>query len=575
MRYLGLACDYDGTIAQAGKVDAKTLEALRTVKASGRALLLVTGRELDDLQSVFPELGVFDWVVAENGALLYQPSTHDEIRLATPIRKDFAEALEQRGVEPLRVGRVIVATWEPNETVVLETIRDLGLELQVIFNKGAVMVLPSGVNKASGLLEALRRVELSSHNIVGVGDAENDHAFLAICEFSAAVANALPLLQERADLILKRDHGAGVTELTELMLKDDLRRLDRRLRRHAIQIGMDKRGRKVEIAPYGVNLLFAGSSGGGKSRLAKGFLEGLADQGYQFCVVDPEGDYEDFEAAVVLGDGGRVPSVTEAMQLLKDPNQNAIINLLGLPLDKRPAFFSSLLVELQEMRSRTGRPHWIVLDETHHILPRHHLPAAITLSQQLTNVVFITVLPEEVLPEALAMVDTVFAVGEAPGRTLAAFAEAVGEPVPGLQYGHLPPGEAIIWRRGASSVKRFTVAMTRFEHRRHRRKYAEGDLGPDLSFYFRGPRQKLNLKAQNLIIFSQLAEGVDDRTWNYHRRRHDYSNWFREVIKDPELAEEAEAIEAKKKLSAAESRHLIREAIAGRYTLPAEGIVGR
>ena len=64
--------------------------------------------------------------------------------------------------EPRIHGRVIVATWEPYETMVLETIRDLGLELQVIFNKGAVMVLPAGVNKATGLACALEQLGLSA-----------------------------------------------------------------------------------------------------------------------------------------------------------------------------------------------------------------------------------------------------------------------------------------------------------------------------------------------------------------------------------------------------------------------------
>ena len=48
----------------------------------------------------------------------------------------------------------------------------------MIFNKGAVMILPSGVNKATGLAAALEELGLSPHNVVGVGDAENDHAFL-------------------------------------------------------------------------------------------------------------------------------------------------------------------------------------------------------------------------------------------------------------------------------------------------------------------------------------------------------------------------------------------------------------
>jgi hydroxymethylpyrimidine pyrophosphatase-like HAD family hydrolase len=177
MRYHALACDYDGTIATGGRVDEATAAALQRLRASGRKLILVTGRRLDDLERVFPDLGQFDAVVAENGALLYMPADRDARVLAEPPPEAFLQALRARGVEPLAAGRVVVGTWRPNETVVLEVIRTLGLELQLIFNKGAVMVLPSGVNKATGLERALGELGLSPRNAVGVGDAENDHAF--------------------------------------------------------------------------------------------------------------------------------------------------------------------------------------------------------------------------------------------------------------------------------------------------------------------------------------------------------------------------------------------------------------
>src|SRR5688572_2353113 len=156
MRYHLLATDYDGTLATDGHVTASTLAALRALLATGRRLVLVTGRELDDLMSVHPDLGIFGRVVAENGALLYRPATKEKRRLAEPPPAAFIARLRQRGVTPLSAGEVIVATREPHEAAVLETIRELGLELQVIFNKGAVMVLPAGVNKATGLTAALQ-----------------------------------------------------------------------------------------------------------------------------------------------------------------------------------------------------------------------------------------------------------------------------------------------------------------------------------------------------------------------------------------------------------------------------------
>lgn len=222
MRYVALATDYDGTLAHDGRVDASTLAGLDRVRASGRRLLLVTGRELPDLRTTFPHLLRFDRVVAENGAVVLDPATGTERVLAEPPPPALLDQLRRRGVGPISVGRVIVATWEPHEKTVIETIRDLGLEMQVIFNKGAVMILPSGVNKATGLAAALAELNIAPENVVAVGDAENDHALLDLCGCGAAVANALPMLRARAEIDLKADHGAGVIELIDQLLADDL-----------------------------------------------------------------------------------------------------------------------------------------------------------------------------------------------------------------------------------------------------------------------------------------------------------------------------------------------------------------
>src|SRR5438552_8712359 len=222
MRYHALACDYDGTIAWDGEVSEDTILALQEVRKSGRKLILVTGRELDDLVKVFPRLDLFDRVVAENGALLYRPATREKRKLAERPPEEFIRELIHRGAERVSVGHVIVATWRPHETTAVEVIRDMGLELQVIFNKGAVMILPSGVNKATGLTAALQELGLSPHNVVGVGDAENDHAFLHMWECSVAVANALETLKQHVDWVASKRHGEGTSELVPSLIDSGL-----------------------------------------------------------------------------------------------------------------------------------------------------------------------------------------------------------------------------------------------------------------------------------------------------------------------------------------------------------------
>ena len=565
--FLALATDYDGTIAHHGVVDEATMEALRALKETGRLLILITGRELPDLRRVVSALDVFDRVVAENGALLYNPATQEEHLLAPPAPDRFVEALRARHVSPLSVGSCIVATWEPNEKVVLEAIRDLGLEFQVTFNKGAVMVLPAGVNKASGLAAALKDLELSPLNVIGVGDAENDHAFLKACGCSAAVANALPAVKENVDIDLKADHGAGVAELISLLCSDEGTLVPST--RHAIVPGWTRDGEPLLLGLSAGGVLIAGQSGIGKSTIATALTEQMFEQGLEFCVFDPEGDYSELANAIVIGDAKTVPNLGEAERLLRSLSANVVLNTQAMSLSERPAFFASLLPRLSTLRARTGRPHWLIVDEAHHLLAVERGGIAQVLPEQIPAVIFITVHPNQVSAVALRNVDHVLALGDDARETIASFCRQLGIPAPESEA-ELRNGEALYWRR-SSGRRSFPIrpASPKQSHRRHTRKYAEGDLGEDLSFYFRGAEGKLNLRAQNLVLFAQIAEGVDESTWDYHRRRGDYSLWFQNVIKDEDLARETATVEGDVSLDAVESRRRILAAIARRYTAPA------
>jgi hydroxymethylpyrimidine pyrophosphatase-like HAD family hydrolase len=571
MRYLALATDFDGTLAHDGVVDEASLAALERFRDSGRRLILVTGRELDELMGIFPRVDLFERVVAENGALLYRPRAREQKLLGEPPPPALVEAIRKPGVNPVSVGQGIIATVEPHQVAILEAIRELGLEWHVIFNKGSVMVLPSGVNKATGLCAALEELNLSPHNVVGVGDAENDHAFLSLCEFSAAVANALPTLKERADFVTRGARGAGVVELIDHVLADDLEQLSRCLSRHGVPLGRRDDDSEYSIACYGQNVLVAGTSGSGKSTITTGILERLAEQGYQFVVVDPEGDYSALEGAVVLGDPQHAPTIEGALDVLAKPGPNAVVNLVGIPIEHRPAFSDSLLPRLQEMRAKTGRPHWIVVDETHHLMPTTWHPATLTIPQRLEGMILITVHPESVAKALLNAVDLVLAVGDTPERTIRAFCGAVDDDYPKTPATTLEPLEVLAWRRRAQEPPvRVRCIPQRSERRRHSRKYAEGNLGPERSFHFRGPEGKLNLRAQNLNLFLQVGDGVDDETWMHHLRQGDYSEWFRTYIKDADLAREAEQVEQQAGVTPGESRTAIRQAVERRYTLPSE-----
>jgi len=566
MRFAALATDYDGTLADEGIVSPAAVETLRRFRASGRRVILLTGRTFASLLEVFPCPDEFDIIVAENGATLYNPATKSERALTDAPPAKFVEALESAGVAPLDVGRVVVATSESQKQNVLDVIQQLGLELHIVFNKGSLMVLPGGVNKASGLQAALNELHLSRHNVAGIGDAENDHAFLAACEFSAAVANALPTIKQRVHFVAGHKDGKGVSELCDSILSNDLRG-DRAWFGQPILIGRDEAGDNVTVDPYGISLM-AGPSGGGKSTLTTAFLEGLLAANYQFCAIDPEGDYELVGRPLVLGKPHHVPAISEVLTALQQPEQSVIVNLLSLDLEERPAFFKGLCERLEDFRSKTGRPHCVIADEAHHLLGSKDLPES-CLPKDHGGLMLITVKPERLPQPLLKSTRLVIAAGDDPEKTLRSYCERVGSDPPAGLVAPRERGQCLGWRPGSPSAFVFTPVETQTTRIRHRRKYAEGELAPERSFYFRGPDGKLNLRAFNLITFLQLMDGVDDETWLFHLKNRDFSDWFRREIKDEDLARDAEQVEQSPDASPQESRARFRTLITTRYTLPA------
>ena len=570
MRYIVFATDYDGTLATAGRANRAAVVALEKLKASGRKLILATGRHVGDLTNIFCATELFDRIVAENGAVLYAPALREEKVLAEPPSPRFLAALSEAKVN-FDLGRIIVSSWTPSEAVILDVIRKLALDYQVIFNKGAVMVLPSGVNKATGLRAALDDLQLSVHNTLAIGDAENDHAFLAAAECGVAVANAVPALRDRADVVTAGERGSGVIEIVDQLIENDLQPYDQKLDRSSVSLGRLKADKSaaIRVSSNRNGVLVAGTSGSGKSSAVAGILEDVIERGYQFCLIDPEGDFENFAGTLAIGTHTEGPKPDEIAKALKGP-QSLIVNLMAVPVKDRPAAFAALLPKIAEARARSARPHWLIIDEAHHLLPSGTPAAPGGVPQDLSGVILITVHPEHVAPAALAFVDVALTTGENARITLQSFSEQIHIPIPSCGGESPAAGEALAWYVRRNEAPKVVVTPTaKAERRRHRRNYAQGELSPEQSFYFRGPQAKFNLRAQNLMAFLQLSEGLDDETWLFHLRRGDYSHWFQTVIKDDDLAASARETESSLKDDPSLSRSKIREAIGSRYTAAA------
>ncbi|MBV8151483.1 MAG: HAD hydrolase family protein, partial [Candidatus Eremiobacteraeota bacterium] len=409
--------------------------------------------------------------------------------------------------------------------------------------------------------------KLSFHNVAAIGDAENDIVFLERCEAAFAVANALESVKQRCDATTEGDHGRGVRELIDRLIADDLRSVAAIDRRHQIPLGRDAAEAVVSVPAGCRGVLLAGTSGGGKTRFVSGFIERVAAAGYQYCVIDPEGDYGQIDGSILLGDEKAPPS-DEAIARAILEDDNPILCLLAVPPEDRPAHARALLSTLAELRVTHGRPHWLVIDEAHHLLPVHSVVES--APEDTGSTLFITTRPELVAQESLSSLDVVLAVGDDPRATIESARKIISskDPPAEVSRDHVPSGRMIVWRRDDPAR---AVAIETFrseaEHVRHLRKYAEGELAEEKSFYFTGPHNKQRLRAQNLMIFAQLAEGVDDETFRYHLKRHDYSRWICDAIGDEDLGEAVKAIETENG-GLDEDRRRLAAAVRERYTTP-------
>jgi hydroxymethylpyrimidine pyrophosphatase-like HAD family hydrolase/energy-coupling factor transporter ATP-binding protein EcfA2 len=557
MRFTVLACDYDGTIAREATVSDEMAWDLGRVRTSGRRLVLVTGRDLPTLRSVCPHLELFDRVIAENGALLHRPEDGSDQALADPPPDALVERLRGNDV-PVDTGRAVIFTWRPNEVAALEAITELGLGHQVILNRQAVMVVPPGITKGTGLLAALDELRMSAHNTVAAGDAENDHDLLAVSACGVAVGDAVPGLAERADHVTDAAGPGGVRELIATLLDDDLASWG--VAPQPVPLGHDADGNDVVWHPAGPTLLVTGGSGSGKSTLVSALLECLAAARYQLLVVDPEGDFEDVPGAVSVGSPQAAPSVDEIADLIEAGTDLTVASLLAVPTEDRPGVTREVLGRVAEIAGRFGRPHAVVVDEAHHAFP---LAAPVDTGALPAGLVLVTNALDHVQREVLADVDTVVAVGDDARVRIDEAGEALGAAPPDAPA---ETGEAagVAWRIAEGRLTWFEPVAARHRRRRHTTKMLAGDVGEGQRLAVTGPDGALSFEVRNLSEMVRVAEGVDAATWSHHRDRHDWSRWVRDVLDDDDLADAIETVESKD-LDAGAGPRALREEVALRY----------
>lgn len=539
-----LALDFDGTIAVHDTIDVEVAAAIQEARGAGLVAVLVTGRILSDLEALGSKLPPFDAIVAENGAVLKLPDLPSPITLSQEPDLRFLAELRRRGIQH-QSGQCVVEAGADAAPQVVEIIRSLGLPLAITFNLGRLMVLPHGVSKASGLQEALWRLRVSVHNAVAIGNAENDHQLLEVCEIGAAVAWGSEALKRVADEVVPGDGPGAVARYIRDILLSLPRIPPERMGRRRMRLGTLSTGELLDLAIRGRNLLVGGDPKSGKSWMAGSLCEQLILQRYSLCILDPEGDYTCLEAlpgVIVQPLGGKEASFAELERVLRHPDLSLVVDMSAAPQGEKPLLVRQLLETLNRLRRTTGLPHRVVVDEAHYFLNRLDGPEL--FDRELGGYLLVTYRISDLSPDILGASEAVIVTRVADRRqalALLALAPGAGTSSEWLALlAGLAIDEAVLLPgsfESGDSLKRFRVAPRLTAHVRHRQKYADVLVGVEQEFVFTQEGRPTGERARTVRDLLSMLPALPEDVIRGHLIRGDFRRWIEDVFGDSELGD--------------------------------------
>jgi hydroxymethylpyrimidine pyrophosphatase-like HAD family hydrolase len=425
IRYVVLAAGFDGTLARDGRCDERCIDVLRELSATGRKLILVTGRELRRLLEIFPEARLFDYIVAENGAVLHRTATRQSEILGQAPPEILLQELRRRQIMPLAVGSSIISTAGKYFEATRDALRKLKLHMdyELVTNDDTLLILPPGIDKASGMNEALRELGVSRHNLVAIGNAENDLPLLASAEHAVVVNNAAESIKQAADRVTEGEYCEGFLELARDLIATDLATA---VPRRRVVLGKGEDQREILLSPCKDSVLVSGPDEAARAAICNRLLEQLMQQDYQCCVIGADRNVPvasaraSFARMSSWGDAHDAPRLTDVLTSLELPTQSIEINLAALPPETRPVFVDALLLQLQALHDRAGRPHCILIHHAHHFLTGNQAASAIRRLSEVT-MIYSTAeasqLPAGVLNDVKLTIATGQPMGDAPELT--------------------------------------------------------------------------------------------------------------------------------------------------------------
>jgi hydroxymethylpyrimidine pyrophosphatase-like HAD family hydrolase len=509
-----VAVDLDGTLTSGGQVSAQAVDAIDQVRRNGLVVVVVTGRIGAELEVEFPQIaGRVDALLLENGAVAVIDGTTRA--LSEPADRALDDALADRGV-PYRRGEVLVAVDGEHAATVVEVIGQLGLDCQIIRNRAALMVLPAGVTKGTGLGAVLAEMNLSPHNTVAVGDAENDLSLLGMAEIGAAVADAVPSLRQHADLVLDQPDGAGVAELLTGPYLSGARRWCPP--RWWVDIGTFADGTPTRIPGSQARILVTGPAQSGKSYLVGLMAEQWILAGYCVVVLDPEGDHTDLQElnqVQVVDARHYLPEPTELVNTLLHPHTSIVVDLSGLAEPKKINYLHRLRSTAEAHREEHGFPHWVIYDEAHLLGTHEEAPWT-----RRGGYVLSSFAPKSLPAHEIDSTDIVLKLTTADTAT---------------EVTSRTTRRATV-RFGSGPSRPFTLADRRTTHVRHRHKYADVALPEKRRFYFQAIDGQSLPAAATMHDFRTALTHLNPQALQYHLERGDFSRWLEGTIADKDLA---------------------------------------
>ncbi len=543
-----VAVDFDGTLTSGGKLASEAVEAIDRARRNGLAIVLVTGRVGAEMLAEFPQIANhFDALVLENGAVIViDGQTH---ALAPPVDRDVDDALANRGV-PYRRGEVLVAVDGEHAAAVVEVIAELGMDYQIIRNRAALMVLPAGITKGTGLEALLAKMNLSPHNTVAVGDAENDLSLLGVAEIGAAVADAVSSVRRFADVDLDEPDGAGVAALLALPYLSGAERWCPP--RRWVDIGAFDDGTPTRLPGSQGRILVTGPAASGKSYLVGLMAERWILAGYCVLVIDPEGDHvqlQQVDQVEVVEGSHHLPEPAELVNTLR-PHSSVVVDLSGLAGPGKTDYVHRLRSTAEAHREQHGFPHWVIYDEAHLLGIDEQAHWA-----RRGGYVLCSFAPSLLPAHEIDSSDVVLTLTNADTATdISSRRRAT------VRFGSAPP-------RG------FTIAERRTTHVRHRHKYADIHLRPERRFYFHTTDGGTIAAAGTMHDFSNAVRHLDHQALEYHLERGDFSHWLDGTIADKDLATRVAAwedeLEARRAADLERIRDQLVQAVEKRY-LPSQ-----